>query len=240
MADPVPSENIFDQYDPDKTPIGIPAPETTQDNQPAPQANPFDDLGDVVPEPVSTTGAVARGAEKSVLPAAGSLAAAGAGAELGGAAGTAVLPGIGTAVGALAGGIGGGILGAKGIDAAQNWLLSKLPDSFVDAFGLDERKERLDQQQHPVASFVGGLVPYAVTMRPSGFAKTALPENATALQTLMSHPVTAKLFGGGVMGGMELANEKADGQDLDWRKVAIATGFGVIFNHPNIDWRANH
>ena len=234
MADPVPSENIFDQYDPGKTPIGIPAPETTQDNQPAPQANPFDDLGDVVPEPVSTTGAVARGAEKSVLPAAGSLAAAGAGAELGGAAGTAVLPGIGTAVGALAGGIGGGILGAKGIDAAQNWLLSKLPDSYVDAFGLDERKERLDQQQHPVASFVGGLVPYAVTMRPSGFAKTALPENATALQTLMSHPVTAKLFGGGVMGGMELANEKADGQDLDWRKVAIATGFGVIFNKPNM------
>ncbi len=49
--------NPFDQYDPDKTPVGIPAPETTQDNQPAPQANPFDDLGDVIPEPVSTTGA---------------------------------------------------------------------------------------------------------------------------------------------------------------------------------------
>jgi len=48
----------------------------------------------------------------------------------------------------------------------------------------------------------------------------------------MSHPVTARVFGGGVMGGMELGQEAVGGEPTDWRKVAISTGFGVVFNRP--------
>jgi hypothetical protein len=80
---------------------------------------------------------------------------------------------------------------------------------------------------------MGGLVPYLVTMQPDRLAAAALPENATALQRLMANPVTARLFGGGIMGGMELGQEAIEGEPLDWRKGAIATGFGIIFNKPN-------
>src|SRR5574337_1689002 len=242
MADGLPTENIFDKFDPVKTAAAPPAaaqpaapaqPEPPPENANQPKANPFDEFGDVAPTETTATGALVRGAEKGALPAAAGLAAAGAGAELGGIVGTALGP-FGAAGGALIGGVAGGIAGGAAVERAQHYLLSKLPDGFVDAFGLDEKKERLDQQQHPVASFVGGLVPYAVTMRPDklAFAAKDLPENATALQTLMANPVTARLFGGGVMGGMEIANEKMDGQDLDWRKVGISTGFGLIWNKP--------
>jgi hypothetical protein len=241
VSDGLPGADVFDQQNPldglqiagSNPPAQQPAP---QEDQPSDQS-PLDSFGEIsatntVPQETSAFGSAARGAERSLLPAAGSLAAAGTGAELGGALGSALGP-VGTVVGTAAGGIGGAIAGGKAVEAAQNWVLSKLPSGFVDAFGLDEAKERLDQQEHPVASFVGGLVPYAVTMSPGAVAKTALPENATALQRLMSNPVTARLFGGGVMGGMELTGELEDHEDLDWRKIGIATGFGMVFNKPN-------
>ena len=248
MSDGLPGADVFDQQNPlDGLQI---AGSTPPPQQPAPQEggpqggapsdqSPLDSFGEitpsnVVPQETSAFGAAARGAERSLLPAGGSLAAAGTGAELGGAIGEVAGP-IGAGVGAVVGGIGGAIAGGKAVETAQNWLLSKLPSGFVDAFGLDEAKERLDQQEHPVASFIGGLIPYAVTMSPNLAIKSAakLPENATALQRLMSNPITAKLFGGGVMGGMELTGELEDHQDLDWRKIGIATGFGMIFNKPN-------
>ena len=66
---------------------------------------------------------------------------------------------------------------------------------------------------HGTASFLGGLAPYAVTMRPGIAPKVALPENASALQRVLAHPATAHLFGGGLMGGMELGNEAVHGAD---------------------------
>ena len=200
---------------------------------PARFATPLDDIGDIAPSDVSASGAAARGAVRGALPAAGSLAAAGAGAEAGAAAGAFVGP-WSAAAGGLLGGLGGAVAGGAAVDAAQSWMLSKLPDSFVDAFGQGERQQRLDQQERPVASFVGGMIPFALTMQPSKLAlsATALPEGATALQTLMANPVTARLFGGAVMGGMELGTEAVHGE-VDWRKVGISTGFGIVFNKPN-------
>jgi hypothetical protein len=242
VSDGLPDANVFGQQNPlDGLQISgnapRPQPEPQEGEQPAP--SPLDSFGEisdanVVPQETSALGAAARGAARSALPAAGSLAAAGAGAEAGAFVGSFVGP-VGTFVGGVGGGIGGALLGAKAVDTAQNWLLSKLPSGFVDRFGLDEATERLDQQEHPVASFVGGLVPYAVTMSPNLAVKgvAGLPENATALQRLMANPVTAKLFGGGVVGGMEVLNEVHDHEDLDWRKIGIATGFGMIWNKPN-------
>jgi hypothetical protein len=185
-----------------------------------------------VAEPVSTFGAFGRGAARGALPAIGSLPAIGAGAELGGAAGLAVGGPFGGLVGGAAGGIAGAIGGASAIDAAQSWALKQLPESWLDTLGMSDRQQKLDQEGAPIASFLGGLAPYAMTMRPGFAATRALPKNSTALERIMSHPVTARVFGGGVMGGMELGQEAVGGEPTDWRKVAISTGFGVVFNRP--------
>ena len=81
-------------------------------------------------------------------------------------------------------------------------------------------------------SMLGGLVPYIATMNPMAAAKTG-PVAATALGRLMQNPTTARVFGGILQGGLELEQEYQGGQTPDWAKVAIATGFGVIWNRPN-------
>lgn len=232
---------VTDSFAPQGTGTGTSALGTAlQETGPARFATPLDDIGEIAPSDVSTAGAAARGAVHGALPAAGAMAGAGAGAEAGAAGGALVAPFLGPfapagpLLGGLAGGIAGAIGGGMAADKAQDYTLSKLPDGFVDAFGQGERQQRLDQQERPVASFVGGMIPFALTMQPTKLLTGAasLPEGATALQRLMANPVTARLFGGGVMGGMELGQEAAQGQ-VDWRKVGIATGFGIVFNKPN-------
>lgn len=188
----------------------------------------------------SVGGAVLRGAERSALPAAGGLVAAGAGAEAGAALGAlagAPFGGVGAGPGAVVGGIVGGIGGAIGGSAAvqniQDWAVHSLPESWQDALGQSDRQQQLDQQYHPTASFLGGLLPYALTMRPGGFgAAAALPDNATAWQKILANPITARVFGGATMGGMELGQEAAQGQQPNWTNIAISTGFGMVFNKP--------
>ena len=212
----------------------------TETNQPAkPAVNPFHqfntDRDVAAPEETSATGAFARGAERSLLPAVGSFPAIGAGAELGAAAGAAVggpFAPITAPIGGLIGGAAGGLAGAATIARVQNWALSQLPDTWKDKLGLSDRQEQIDEGEHPTASFLGGLIPYAITMRPGAAAATALPENATALQRIMAHPVTARLFGGAAMGGMEIGQEAVEDDHISWPKAAIATGFGLVFNRP--------
>ena len=86
----------------DNSPEGPPAPKGE---------DPFAQF-DVGPAPSSATGAFVRGAVKSALPAVGGLAAAGTGAEIGGAAGLPLAPftgGWSVPVLGVAGAIGGGI-----------------------------------------------------------------------------------------------------------------------------------
>ncbi len=199
----------------------------------------FDDSDDEItglyepPEDqVSSFGAFRRSAARGVVPAAAGLAVAGPAAEAGAAAGGLVAGPVGGLVGGLVGGAGGAILGGMAGETAQRWALSKLPDSWTDALGMSDRQEKLDQEQAPKASFLGGLAPYAITMRPGGFTRKALPENSTALERIMAHPATARVFGAGVMGGMELGQEAVQGEQPDWTKVAISTGFGLVFNKP--------
>jgi hypothetical protein len=231
VADPQ-TDDYFDRFDPDKG-ASFPEPE-------APPANPFDVYGpDPAPRQTGAGAAFLHGAERSALPAVGGLAGAGAGAEGGAAIGAAigapfggVGAGPGAAIGGIIGGIGGFIAGSSATESAQRYALSKAPDSFKEAIGQDDRTEQLEGAQHPYASFMGGLVPYALTMNPTAAARK-LPANATALQRILANPVTARVFGGAAMGGMELGQEKVEGEPADWAKVAIATGFGVVFNRPN-------
>jgi hypothetical protein len=208
----------------------------TTGGQPANDDDPFAKIaqgGGV--DPSSKAGAFGRGLERNIIPAVGSFPAIGAGAEMGAAAGAAVggpFAPITAPVGGLLGGLAGAYLGSTALSSAQNWLLSKAPDSWKEKLGLDDRQQQIDESQHPYASFLGGLAPYALTMRPGFGAAAKLPENATALQKIMAHPVTARLFGGAAMGGMELGNETVSGQPTDWGKVAISTGFGLVWNKP--------
>lgn len=209
-------------------------------SSPAAAPNPFDSIPEAPQS--STTGAFGRAAVRGIVPAASGLAAAGAGAEAGALAGAgigALFGGVGAAPGGLiggalgfAGGVIAGGIGSYAAAKAQDYALSKAPESWVDKLGQDDRQQQLDQTAHPYASFLGGIAPYAVTMRPGGFARAALPDNATTFQRLAANPMTARVFGGAAMGGMELGNEAASHEDLDWRKVAISTGFGMVFNKP--------
>lgn len=192
----------------------------------------------VMPEPTSATGAFLHAAERSALPAAGGLVAAGAGAEIGaglGALGGPAAP-VTVPVGAIVGGLAGFMGGAAVVEKAQSWGLQQLPDSWKEAIGIDERQEQMELTAHPTAAFIGGLAPYALAMQPGKLTMRAaqnLPENATAFQRIIANPMTGRLFGAGLMGGMELGQELAAGQEHpDWTNVAIATGFGLIFNKP--------
>ncbi len=187
----------------------------------------------------SSLGAFTRGAVRGVIPAAGSLAGAGAGAAGGAALGELAFPPGGAIPGALIGGIAGALgLGLGGSYAAarvQNYGLSKLPDTWVDAIGQSDAQQRLDEELAPKATMLGGLAPFLLTMRPGLSAVAPLGENATPLQRLMANPVTARVIShgtsGAVMGGIELGQEAAEGK-VDWTNVAIATTFGLILNKP--------
>lgn len=203
-------------------------------NQPAGD-DPFAQF--LAPNPEDETsglGAFARGAERSALPAAGGLAAMGAGAELGAAVGAGVGGPVGAGVGGIAGGLAGAIGGSMAVQAVQDFALQALPPNWVDFMGLDQKQQELDQTYHPTETFLGGLVPYALTMKPSlNMATAALPANATAYQRIVANPMTARLFSGAINGGMELGQEVVQGQQPNWTNVGIATGFGVIFNRNN-------
>jgi hypothetical protein len=223
------SEGLLSQFDPEA--VGtVPEPRDPQETSSLLSSFDPDTVG-ALPEDSTATGAFLRGAERGVLPSIGGMAAAGAGAELGALAGAPLGP-IGSAVGGIAGGLAGAVGGGSLVAAAQNYALSKLPDTWVEALGQDERQQQLDESKHNIASFLGGVAPFVLTMRPGMAPKVNLPENATAMQRVLANPATARIFGGGAMGGMELGSELINGDAPDWTKVAISTGVGAVLNRP--------
>ena len=217
-----PRTNMFDDIDP------------AMAAAPRDKPNMFDDLPDPgEPAPTGGISSFISHAIRGVLPTAGGMAGAGAGAEVGAAAGAFGGPLV-AAAGGFIGGVAGFMAGSSAAEGAQEWGLHQMPDSWTEAIGQSDRQARLQEQQHPVASFLGGLAPYAVTMTPGAFSTKALnlPENATTFQRIMANPVTSRIFGGVAMGGMELGQEEAEGEKPDWTRIGISTGFGLIFNKP--------
>lgn len=191
--------------------------------------NPFAKMDLTKPDPTSSVGGtLARSAAMGTAPALTGLAGGAAGAEIGAAMGAPLGP-IGMIGGGLVGGIVGGIGTSMLAGKAQDLAISKLPDDWRESI---ETQQRMDALSHPTASFLGGMIPVVATMSPFNAAKAALPANATALDRLMANPVTNRLFGGGMMGGLEYAQEAHEGQP-DWTNVAIATGLGMVFYRPN-------
>jgi len=222
MADP------FDDIDPQ---LGAPArPAHERRNDPFSDLDPFPDQKAIgfdrtwEQAQTSAVGAFARGAERSLVPTIFSLPTAAAGAE---ALSFAGVPGM--LAGGIIGGLGGGYLGGK----AQDFALSHLPASWTEKIGMDDRQQKLDEQYHGTASFLGGLAPFALTMKPGGFRADEGIKNLTGLQRVLANPLTSRVFSGAVMGGLELGQEKLAGEQPDWAKIAISTGFGVVFNRTN-------
>jgi hypothetical protein len=234
------ADNFFQTIEDNQSPMANSAAPTAQ---PDDGTNYFQQLEDQQLGPMETNavGAFARSGLRSIVPAATGVVTGAAGAEAGAAAGGAIgaaFGGVGAvpgaAIGAVVGGLGAGFTGSYVADQAQTFAAKALPDSWKDILGGTDRQQQLDAQYQPTASFLGGLVPYAMTLRPGGIGSAAasLPPNATALQKIAANPVTSRLFSGGLMGGMQVAQQAAAGQPIDWRNAAIATGFGMVFNKP--------
>jgi hypothetical protein len=130
----------------------------------------------------------------------------------------------GALVGGVLGGLAGGFAGATAISSAQNWALSKLPPSWVEAIGMDDRQAKLDEAEHPVASFLGGVAPYALTMRPGAVKGTPLPENATSMQRMMADSRTHRVFGGLGMGGIVPKEQMLDAWIVSLRAAVRQLG----------------
>lgn len=172
----------------------------------------------------SATGALFSGAVESALPAVASIAAGARAAQYGSRLG---LPG------AIVAGIGGMIGGQKIGSAVQNWAVSKLPKDWQEALGQDEEQKEAYEKQHPIAHFIGGLVPFAVTMNPFAGAEKAASEGMTTFQKLAANPIASRLVSGTVMGGFEAGSEVVQGEHPDWAKIGISTAFGFVLNRSN-------
>jgi hypothetical protein len=205
--------------------------------------DPFADMNlpPLAPERTTGLGAFFSHAARGTLPSIGGFAAAAAGAEAGAEVGGAIgafggpgIAGIGAGIGGFLGGAAAFFGGSYATEGAQDFAIHAVPDNWQDALGQSERIQRLQEQQHPYSSFIGGAAPYLLTMMPGAFTTKALelPENATAFDRLMANPLTNRLFGGAAMGGMELGQEEWHGETPDWAKIAISTGLGVILNKP--------
>src|SRR5579885_3167205 len=207
--------------------------------RPAPPAkNPFaamDAEESFAPAPAtSAVGAAIHHAGTSVLPTLGALPAIGRGAAIGAEIGAFGGPfdWITVPAGTISGAVAGGMIAGGAIDWLQQKALAALPDTWQQALGIDQHQRELEEQRNPYASFVGELAPQVIAFRPGGWATAALPETASAWQRVMGHPASAHLLGGVLQGGLELGHQYVAGQSPDWSKVAIATGFGVVFNEP--------
>jgi hypothetical protein len=213
--------------------------------------------------PSSAGGAALRSAGGNVAPALGGAAGFGAGFATGGilTAPAEAIPIAGPAInliGAFGGGLAGAFGGSSAVGYLQDKLLSVLPKSVVKALGQDDAQRQADQARHPIASFIGGLAPSALTMRPNvsgllsfarGGSRAVSTATDGAAQAARALPPPAMTFpqrfgnmlaspggrvgiGATVGGATEAGREVARGEDLSPAKIGLATAFGGVFNTP--------
>ena len=207
-------------------------------DEPPEGADPFasyGDLGRAIAPPTTAFHAAEHAAERGVAPALTGWAAFAAGAEATAPLGELAGPyaPLAVPVAGFVGGVASAIGASWATSSAQGYALSKAPDSWKDALGQDDRTRTLEAEQHPYATFLGGLVPNALTMTPFAASGRVLPSTATTLERLLNNPKTGRLFSGAALGTMELAQEMWNGETPDWAKVGTSTAFGMVFARPN-------
>ncbi len=233
-ADPFAS---FDRPEPAAPPAQPPQPDTTNYG-PDPFAQ-FDPENQ--PVEASVSGAFMHHAEAGVLPSLTGMAGAGMGAPVGaelGAAGGGIIAGppgavVGGVVGTIGGGIAGFMGGSQAMLATQDWLLKQMPESWQELLGQSEKQRSAEEQQQPIASQIGELAPFVITMRPSIIGPRApIPTGASTLQRLWASPMTSHVLSAAMQGGTEAVSEVTSGQKVDPSRIAIATAFGLMFDKP--------
>lgn len=175
----------------------------------------------------SAAEAAGKAAIEGVIPAVAGLAAFGSGAAAGATltapiAAALAATGVGAVVAPVVeaiGTIGGGLAASFGVgyltQNAQNYLVNSLPEGVLKAIGMDKETRAAENEQHPVASFVGGAAASVVGFKP-GYAT-------------MKQVVANAGFGGAVEAGHELYQ---DGQ-LDPLKIGLATGLAAGMGKTN-------
>lgn len=161
-----------------------------------------------------------KSAQRQAIPTAGALAGARAGA---------LLP-IPHPLGKLAAAFGGGVLGALGANFAQTPLTSEARTQELSQF----------QQQRPITSFVGQVLPSLAAFNPVKGAQN-LPDLAQAV--LKANPSTRRgpreiaLLANAVLGvGAEVGIEGAQQivtKDFQPGRLVAAAGTGLLLNEPN-------
>jgi len=136
----------------------------------------------------------------------GAIVGAGAGAALGALGGP--LAPITEPIATLGGGLAGAMLGSEAVSRAQDYVLDKL--------GLVDRQRQAQQEQeHPYASFAGGLAPGLAAFQPGAVARSA-----------------ERLLPAAVFGGQEAAQEATSDEGFDPTKIAMATAAGALMTKP--------
>lgn len=165
-----------------------------------------------VEETTTPLGAVGRGAIKSVLPTLGGFAA---GAGSGAAAG--LLGGPLAPVTVPAASIVGGVLGAMGTSALQERGLNALAKGSPEgSIATLQKLSEADAAQHPYYSMAGGFLPMA---GPVGLARLG------NLAAPMSR--AGALVGGGIQGGIDVAQQLYGGQPFDPKQLAVSVAGGA-------------
>jgi hypothetical protein len=232
----------FAQFDSPAPAAPAPALAPPVAGQPPAGPDPFAEFdGPEAPIETGAVGAFMHHAERGLAPSLTGMAGAGMGSavgtELGATAGFMVGGPLGAGAGGVVGAIGGGIAGfmggAQAMSSAQDWLIKQMPESWQELLGQSEKQRSAEEEQQPIASQIGELAPFVLTMRPGIIGPRApIPEGASTLRRAWSSPMTSHLLSAAMQGGTEAVSEVASGQKIDPSRIAIASAFGLLFDKP--------
>ncbi|MGH7745284.1 MAG: lytic transglycosylase domain-containing protein, partial [Candidatus Dormibacteria bacterium] len=164
----------------------------------------------------SGLGALARSAERSLIPTTAAVAGFGPGFAAGSVAGAFTGPFVPIASPVL--GMLGGIASSYGSSiiatALQNRLLQAMPEEFRDWIGQSIKQQKADEEQHALLTMTGEVVPQAL------FGKMGKPK------------LLSTLAGAAIGGVSESVRELTSGEKQDLKKIGIAATAGAAFQKP--------
>jgi hypothetical protein len=202
------------------------------ENKLDPEVYDVDAEGNVFENPImGKTEAGLRSAAASTIPALAGIPGAIAGAEGGALLGAPLGP-IGAAAGSVIGGLLGGFGTSYGASKAQEALLEKYSPETI-------QKLSQAQEEQPVASYVGGFAPTALTARPSLKGLSELGRPLTR-QTTLREAITKPGFVEPAVNvaanvaqatGQQVA-DIAQGGEFSGGRLAADIALGTLFNRP--------
>jgi hypothetical protein len=195
----------------------------------------IDAEGNVFENPVermSKTRAALTSAAASTLPSLGGLAAAVPGMKVGAIAGAPFGGPVGSTIGSVIGGMVTGFGGSYLTGKAQEAALERYAPEAIEQIARA-------QEEQPVASFVGGVAPTALTMRPTtqGLSGLLRPTvRGTTLREAVTRPEfvapASNVAANIAQSAAGQALKVAQGGEFSPTEFAAETAIGTLFNRP--------